>query len=86
MGDLISRKLTYKLLSDYYHHRTKRQHEALREALDMVPSEDPELEVEVVARLDWIKEHLAWLGSDGTRQQIEMLISDILRDKERREK
>ena len=38
MDDLISRQAAFEVLSDYYHHRTKIQHEALREALDRVPS------------------------------------------------
>lgn len=36
----------------------------------------------VVSRLDWIKDYLAWLGPEGTREHIEMLIADILRDTE----
>lgn len=35
----------------------------------------------VASRLGWIKDNLAWLGLEGTREQIEMLIADILRDK-----
>ena len=41
--DLISKEKTYKVLSEYYHHKTEMQHKALREALDMVPSADIDL-------------------------------------------
>lgn len=41
--DLISREKAYKVLSEYYHHKTEMQHKALREALDMVPSADIDL-------------------------------------------
>lgn len=36
--------------------------------------------LEVAARLDWIKDNLAWLGGEGTYHKIELLISDVLRD------
>ena len=39
-GDLISRDATYQVLTDYYHHKTDAQHEALREAIGRVPSAD----------------------------------------------
>ena len=41
MSDFISRKDAYKVLSDYYHHRTATQHDALKEALSRVPSAEP---------------------------------------------
>lgn len=41
--DLISREKAYKVLTEYYHHKTEMQHKALREALDMVPSVDIDL-------------------------------------------
>ena len=41
MTDLISRREAYETLSEYYHHRTPIQHEALREALSRVPTIDP---------------------------------------------
>lgn len=41
--DLISRKKAYKVLTEYYHHRTEMQHKALRKALDRVPSIDIDL-------------------------------------------
>lgn len=34
---LINADEAYRVLSDYYHHRTEGQHDALREALDRVP-------------------------------------------------
>ena len=42
MKDLISRQAAYEALSEYYHHKTEMQHKALREALGMVPSAQPE--------------------------------------------
>lgn len=41
--DLISKQTAYKVLSEYYHHKTEMQHKALREALDMVPPVDIDL-------------------------------------------
>lgn len=41
--DLISREKAYKVLTEYYHHKTEMQHKALREALDMVPPVDIDL-------------------------------------------
>ena len=38
--DLISKEKAYKVLTEYYHHKTEMQHKALRVALDMVPSVD----------------------------------------------
>ena len=38
MSDLISRKAAYEVLTDYYHHKTETQHQALKEALGRVPS------------------------------------------------
>ena len=38
--DLISREEAYIVLSEYYHHRTYAQHQALREALSKVPTVD----------------------------------------------
>lgn len=37
MDDLISRQDAYNTLTEYYHHRTDTQHEALKEALGRVP-------------------------------------------------
>lgn len=34
---LIDADEAFRVLSDYYHHRTDEQHDALREALDRVP-------------------------------------------------
>lgn len=34
---LIDADEAFRVLSDYYHHRTEEQHDALREALDRVP-------------------------------------------------
>lgn len=38
MSRLIEAEETYRVLTEYYHHRTDAQHEALREALERVPS------------------------------------------------
>lgn len=38
MSDLIDRETAYKVLTEYYHHSTDTQHQALREALSRVPS------------------------------------------------
>lgn len=50
MNDLISRKEAYRVLTDCYHHKTDTQHEALRLALEMVPSAEPKKAV-------WIGEY-----------------------------
>ena len=41
MDDLISRQEAYKVLTDYYHHKTEIQHMGLKEALNRVPSAQP---------------------------------------------
>lgn len=41
MSDLIDRTEAYKVLTEYYHHKTETQHEALKEALNRVPSVEP---------------------------------------------
>ena len=51
MSDLISRQATYDTLTEYYHHRTDVQHEALRDALNRVPSAQPEWNNHIVACL-----------------------------------
>ena len=38
MSDLIDRRTAYEVLTAYYHHSTETQHNALREALNKVPS------------------------------------------------
>lgn len=42
MDDLISREQAYFTLTEYYHHKTEIQHRGLREALNSVPSVQPE--------------------------------------------
>ena len=62
MKDLISRNDAYNTLTEYYHHTTEIQHMALREALERVPSAQPELirinlnEPIKVKLTDWGKE------------------------------
>lgn len=46
---LIDADEAFRVLSDYYHHRTEEQHDALREALDRVP------EAGVKAVADWCR-------------------------------
>ena len=41
--DLISKEKAYKVLTEYYHHRTEMQHKALRDALSRVPPADIDL-------------------------------------------
>ena len=40
MGRYIDTDTAYKVLTEYYHHKTKSQHEALKEALSRVPAAD----------------------------------------------
>ena len=40
MDDYIKREDAYNTLTDYYHHRTDLQHDALRDALSRVPTAD----------------------------------------------
>ena len=47
MARLIDADEAYKVLTDYYHHRTEIQHKALKEAIGKVPTIDV---VEVVAK------------------------------------
>ena len=42
-SDTISRQAAYETLTEYYHHTTEIQHKALREALERVPSAQPEI-------------------------------------------
>lgn len=42
MAELIDREATYEVLTSFYHHKTDIQHNALREALNKVPSAQPE--------------------------------------------
>lgn len=39
---LIDADEAYKVLTDYYHHKTEIQHEALKEAIERVPTVDAE--------------------------------------------
>ena len=61
-GELISRQAAYDTLTEYYHHPTEIQHKALREALERVPTAQPELirinlnEPIKVKLTDWGKE------------------------------
>lgn len=42
MAELIDREATYEVLTSFYHHKTDIQHNALREALNKVPSAEAE--------------------------------------------
>ena len=57
MSDLIDRKVAFDVLTDYYHHRTDAQHDALKEALSRVPSAEPERK-----KGKWIKYENPTLG------------------------
>ena len=46
MDDLISRQAAYEALTAYYHHTTDMQHAALHDALNRVPSAQPEKRTE----------------------------------------
>lgn len=57
--DLISRDAAYNVLTEYYNHKTEVQHKALREALDRVPSVEPD---------DWLennKDLILQAGMEG---------------------
>lgn len=62
MEGTISRNDAYNTLTEYYHHTTEIQHKALREALERVPTAQPELirinlnEPIKVKLTDWGKE------------------------------
>lgn len=59
MSRLIDAEQAEKVLSEYYHHRTDTQHQALREALDMVPTVDRDIPKRVL----WT----GWKGHRDTR-------------------
>ena len=42
MRRLIDADEAYKVLTDYYHHKTEIQHKALKEAIERVPTVDAE--------------------------------------------
>lgn len=54
MDDLISRQAAIDTLTDYYHHRTETQHEALHDALSRVPSAQQEPCEEAQHILDYL--------------------------------
>ena len=49
MNEYIEREATYNVLTEYYHHSTEVQHEALREAIMRVPS----AEVGAIVHGEW---------------------------------
>ena len=51
MDDYVSREAAFETLSEYYHHRTEIQHNALREALNRTPAAD----VRPVVHGNWIE-------------------------------
>lgn len=51
MAELIDREATYEVLTSFYHHKTDIQHNALREALNKVPSAD----VQPVRHGHWLR-------------------------------
>ena len=59
---LIDADEAYKVLTDYYHHRTEIQHNALKEAIERVPTVDP------VKHGHWVEqEHCDWVYSKECR-------------------
>ena len=49
---LIDADVVYKVLTNYYHHRTETQHESLKEALSKVPTVDVEF-VQPIEEFEW---------------------------------
>lgn len=58
MARLIDAEEAYKVLTDYYHHKTEIQHDALKEAIERVPTVDP------VKHGHWI----TWFENEDVRQ------------------
>ena len=56
MARLIDADEAYKVLTDYYHHKTEIQHKAFKEAIDRVPTVDPVKHGHWVEqeRCDWV--------------------------------
>ena len=50
MSDYIDRQVAYNTLTNYYHHRTEAQHDALKDALSRVPSAQPETAKRIVGK------------------------------------
>lgn len=59
---LIDAEEAYKVLTDYYHQRTEIQHDALKEAIERVPTVDA---VEIVRCKDckWYERKYPWNGN-----------------------
>ena len=57
---LIDAEEAYKVLTDYYHHGTEIQHDALKEAIERVPTVDPvkhgEWRYDEALELEWCSE------------------------------
>ena len=67
-GELISMEAAYNVLTEYYHHSTKAQHEALRDALSRVPAaQSNRYKISRVEREDCISRQVAIdaLGNAG---------------------
>ena len=63
MTEYISREDVYNVLTEYYHHSTEFQHEALREAIEKVPSADV------------VSSELFKVALDGIYERCQMLLS-----------
>ena len=62
MARLIDADEAYKVLTDYYHHGTEIQHDALKEAIERVPT------VDTVKHGHWVEqEHCDWVYSKEYR-------------------
>lgn len=66
---LIDRDKAYKVLTDYYHHKTGMQHEVLQDALSKVP------EVNAIP-IEWIKEWAMKSENTYNREQIIEMLKD----------
>ena len=69
MPRLIDADVAYKILTDYYHHRTETQHDALIEALSKVPTVDAKL----VVRCKDCKYYYVYNGHNFCDLDIEMM-------------
>ena len=69
MSDLIRREDAYEVLTEYYHHHTDVQHDALREALSRVPSAELEQRwIPVTERLPKKENKSYWICTDTKHQ------------------
>ena len=72
---LVDADEAYKVLTDYYHHRTEIQHDALKEAIERVPTVDA---VEIVRCKDckWYERKYPWNGNSYECSYLEAPMDD----------